>query len=679
MLKAFIFKSKLIKKCSILTHIFCIFSFFCAFSILGQSSELKKIYLESLYESNGVTPDIKNRVRNQISLNLYKHFKKTHSFIDDVIINGYLNQLKKQQQIGCDTEKCYKMIEDSLSPDQKLSGSLQFSNGRYILTLRLIDLSSQKGLVDVKEVSYTSNQMEYFVEEITRSLLEPNYKINIANAPPEFKEEKIDFGSIRIKSIDGIDINIYEFRSNDTRGDLIIASLKPKLEEGDRAFKEKKYQQASDIYQSIIEGIQESLTLETRRLIKVYEEGIISRRNQSFYNVFQSEITKIDSEFSSRSKDTPELLKSYFKKYETILNSLNRLSPDKQKEISTALNKRIETILLKIFEIQEKKADKMYDNFFFTEAYREYKDILSSLQNKEGDGYTSYRAKIEKKIKATETTGKSFVAGRVKSYCDLAEREYLEYSLKKKEFSILSRFQTENKIEEYLESAENILKKSDFAVPEVIDSYNRLVSLINENKDRESRIGRFFHKDDAFSTDSMNQIRIDKSLYFPGNGHIYVEPGEFKSKFLYYGGWASFWYVLYSGNKTYMSFNEYSTFERTPSSYYIYLNSTGGNLLAFNDTLKINQLYSDYQRTAGEFNNSLGIFSIFYMVSLLDALTYSDEKNIIGKNTPNSIKLLELGEDERIQIKANAGFLPGHFSPRPISELQYSLEYVNKF
>ncbi len=168
MLKAFIFKSKLIKKCSILTHIFCIFSFFCAFSILGQSSGLKKIYLESLYESNGVTPDIKNRVRNQISLNLYKHFKKTHSFIDDVIINGYLNQLKKQQQIGCDTEKCYKMIEDSLSPDQKLSGSLQFSNGRYILTLRLIDLSSQKGLVDVKEVSYTSNQMEYFVEEITR-------------------------------------------------------------------------------------------------------------------------------------------------------------------------------------------------------------------------------------------------------------------------------------------------------------------------------------------------------------------------------------------------------------------------------------------------------------------------------------------------------------------------------
>ena len=377
MLKLNKYKTQKTHSCNIFKIIFSIILFFNAFSITGQSSGLKKIYLEALYESNGVTPDIKNRVRNQISLNLYKHFKKTHSFIDDVIINGYLNQLKKQQQIGCDTEKCYKMIEDSLSPDQKLSGSLQFSNGKYILTLRLIDLSSGKGLVDVKEVTYTQNQMEYFVEEITRSLLEPNYKINTANAPPEFKEEKIDFGSIRIKSIDGIDINIYEFRSNDTRGDLIIASLKSKLEEGDRAFKEKKYQLASDLYQSIIEGIQESLTLETRRLIKVYEEGILSRRNQSFYNVFQSEITKIDSEFSTRSKDTPELLKEYTKKYEKIVNSLNRLSPDKQKEISSALNKRIETLVLKIFEIQEKKADKQYDNFFFTEAYREYKDIFS--------------------------------------------------------------------------------------------------------------------------------------------------------------------------------------------------------------------------------------------------------------------------------------------------------------
>ena len=673
------FKTQIAHNCNIFKIIFSFILFFCTFSIKGQSQTLKKIYLEALYESNGVTPDIKNRVRNQISLNLYKHFKKTHSFIDDVIINGYLNQLKKQQQIGCDTEKCYKMIEDSLSPDQKLSGSLQFSNGKYTLTLRLIDLSSQKGLVDVKEVTYTQNQMEYFVEEITRALLEPNYKINTANAPPEFKEEKIDFGSIRIKSIDGIDINIYEFRSNDTRGDLIIASLKPKLEEGDKAFKDKKYLLASTTYQSIIEGIQESLTLETRRLIKVYEEGIISRRNQSFYNVFQNEITKIDSEFSTRSKDTPEVLKEYTKKYEKILNSLNRLSPDKQKEISAALNKRIETLVIKLLEIQEKKADKQYDNFFFTEAFREYKDIFSSLQSRDGEGYNSYRIKIEKKVRATETTGKSFVAGRVKSYCDLAEREYLEYSLKKKEFSIFARFQAENKIEEYLENAENILKKSDFATQEVIDSYNRLVSLINENKDRESRVGRFFHKDDAFSTDSMNQIRMDKSLYFPGNGHIYVEPGELKSKFLYYGGWASFWYVLYAGNKTYITYNQYSSFERTPTFYYLYLNSTGGNLIALNDTFKINQLHSDYQRTAIEFNNSLGIFSVFYMVSLIDAFTYSDEKNIIGKNDLNSIKLIDFGNDEKLEIKANASLYPGNFLARPTPEVQYILEYSNRF
>jgi hypothetical protein len=67
------------------------------------------------------------------------------------------------------------------------------------------------------------------------------------------------------------------------------------------------------------------------------------------------------------------------------------------------------------------------------------------------------------------------------------------------------------------------------------------------------------------------------------------------------------------------------------------------------------------------------------MVSLLDAFTYSDEKNIIGKNDPNSIKLLDFGNDEKLQIKANASLYPGNFLARPTPEFQYILEYSNRF
>ncbi len=657
--------------------LFLVFPFF---GLLPQSPTppMKKIYLESLYESNGVTIDQKNRVRNQISLNLYKHFKNSHTFIDDVIINGYLNQLKKQQQIGCDTEKCYKMIEDSLNPDQKISGSLAFLNGRYTLTLRLIDLANNKGLLDVKEVSYGPRQMEYFVEELTKTLLDPTYKPKFQEAPPEFVEEKIDFGSIRIQSLDGIDIKIFEFRTNDTKSDFILSSLKPRLEEGDSLFKEKKFKQSGEIYQSIIEVIQSSLTLETRKLISVYEEGIVSRRNQSFYNILQSEITAIDTSFSSSSKDTPKLLKDTILKYESILTRINRLSPDKQKEIRAALNKRIEALDLKYYDIQEKKADKMYDNFSFTEAHREYRDIFSALKNKEGEGYMSYKTKIDKKIQATQSTGKSFVTNRVKAYCDLAEREYLVYSLEKNQFSFFNKIQAENKIEEYLEEAESILKKSDFASRETIDSYNRLVSLINEKRDRESRLGRFFHRDDAFSIESFNQIRREKSYFFPGRGHMYVDPGEYKSKFLYYGGWAAFWYTLYAGNKTYINFNRYSSFERTSSVYYTELNATTINLIYLNESLHQNHLQNRYKLSAQELNTSLGVFSLFYFVSLFDALTYSDTMGKMGSKDPNSIPLIKL-DSGIIQVRAGAQLPPTQLFPRSNPEFQYSLEYINNF
>ena len=659
--------------------LFLVAIFYTPLSSQSKSNTLKKIYLESMYESGGVTLDQKNRVRNQISLNLYKHFKNTHTFIDDVIINGYLNQLKKQQQVGCDTDKCYKMIEDSLNPDQKISGSISYLNGKYTLTLRLIDLANSKGLLDVKEVSYGQNQMEYFVEEITKSLLDSTYKPNYKDAPPEFKEEKIDFGSIRIKSIDGIDINIFEFKSNDTKIYLILFSLKPKLEEGDKLFKEKKYKQAGEIYQSIIEVIQNSLTLDTRKSIVQYEDGIVSRRNQSFYNILQSEITSIDSEFSKSSKDTPKLLKETITKYESILNRLNRLSPDKQKEITVALNKRIEALEIKYYEIQEKKADKLYDSFSFTEAQKEYKDIYSTLQYKDGDGYRSYKIKIDKKIQATQSTGRSFVTSRVKSHCDLAEREYLLYSLEKKEFSFFKKVQAEYKIEEYLEEAESILKKTDFATQETIDSYNRLVSLINEKRDRESRLGRFFHKDDAFSVESFNQIRRDKSYFFPGWGHIYVEPGEYKSKFLYYGGWGAFWYTLYAGNKAYMNYADYSGFERTSSTYFTSLDGNSIRLIYLNDTLRQNHLEDRYKLNAQEFNTSIGIFSLFYFVSLFDALTYSETNNSLGMKDPNSIPLLKL-DSGSLQLRAGANLAPTQFSPRiPTPELQYNLEYTNKF
>lgn len=638
-------------------------------SLVGQG--IKKIYLESIYDSGGISAEEKNRVRNQISINVYKHFKKTHTLIDDVIINGYLNQLKKQQQLGCDTAKCYKMIEDSLNPDEKISGSIVFSNGKYTLTLRLIDLSGGKGMVDVKEITYSKFQMEYCIEEMTRALLDTKYRINLKDMPPEFKEEVSDFGNIRIQSIEGLDIKLYEFKANETKVDLILKSLRKKLEEGDRLFSSKKYNESGEVYQSILESIRSSLTLDTRKSIIAYEDGITARRNFSYFNSIRDEITALDDEFSKMKSNSPETIKSFLKKYELIYNKQNRLSPDKQKEILSSLGKRIESLNVKLFQFQEDRGDDHYEKFYFTEAYREYKDILLSLQNKEGDLYTPFKARIQKKISTTESTGKSFVQSRVKSYNDLAEKEFLDYNLKKNEMNFIERIQSEEKIEKYLEESERILKKSDFSSPESIESYNRLVSLINENRSKTNRIGRFYHKDDAFSSESLNQLQLEKSFFFPGYGQITFEPGEYKSKFMYYGGWASFWYVLYAGNKTTINYSRFTGFERTSTFYFSRLDTNTVNFIILQDTLRKDSLESDYKSSATEFNLALGIFASFYLVSLLDAYLSTGNPSTIGRAMPKSPEL-PLGYGN---LRLNATSNQSQFAP----EFRYGLEYSIRF
>jgi hypothetical protein len=103
-------------------------------------------------ETKRVKQDVIIKIRNQVSLSNLRYFKDKYSFTDDSVANGLLNKLKKQQKLGCDTDKCYQMIEDFLIPDEKISGVVQSEAGKYELILKLLDVSKTGGLLEQKSV-----------------------------------------------------------------------------------------------------------------------------------------------------------------------------------------------------------------------------------------------------------------------------------------------------------------------------------------------------------------------------------------------------------------------------------------------------------------------------------------------------------------------------------------------
>jgi hypothetical protein len=163
-----------------------IFIFLLSLNIFAED-KIKKIYLESL-ENVNVKNEIILKVRNHISLNVVNNFKNKYVFIDDSVINGLLLQLKKQQKLGCDYDKCYQMIEDNLNPDEKIVGSIRISHNQYILTLKKIEVKQNGGGITAQqEIAFYQEELEDSVEKIITNLLGNNFKFDFFDNYFKFK------------------------------------------------------------------------------------------------------------------------------------------------------------------------------------------------------------------------------------------------------------------------------------------------------------------------------------------------------------------------------------------------------------------------------------------------------------------------------------------------------------
>ena len=156
------------------------------------------------------------------------------------LLKTFRERLKLQQLTGCSTEKCEKQLNDALNADYKIEGTISNEGGKYSLTLKLFKLDDgTPSISNQVKREFNSSQVDYYVNELTRAVMDSGYSINDKNALQDIDPGKINLSNITLKEVTGSDLSVLNFKSDDTTVDDLIKFSKETLQEGDEYFKRK--------------------------------------------------------------------------------------------------------------------------------------------------------------------------------------------------------------------------------------------------------------------------------------------------------------------------------------------------------------------------------------------------------------------------------------------------------
>ena len=619
------------------TKLTLFFLIFCSIPLFSESKQIyKKIYFENLSSVGAVRTVISTRVRNHLSLSILRHFKSKYTFIDDSVVQGQLSFLKKQKNLSCENDKCYKLIEDNLSPNEKITGNLQTNGTKYILTLRLLDVTNGGGELKQKEVSFTNNQLEYFVGEITRALLDSDYTMNMEGVPLDSGQVAIDLGNIEVNEIQGVDIKTVKFKGNDFKTNEVINSLKKELVQGDTFFNKKKYESALKSYENLLKNLQSSLSQNSRDSIKKYINGIEKRIYNSKKNILIEKVKSLDEKFKSNNSINEKSLEEFYKKYEAIKSYL--VSFDYQdSELSTIINDIIRRIEISILQLQEIEADDLYEKYNFTNSLESYEKILNRnkfTKRLEVQDKAIVQSKIEKKINIVKETGTSYYASQVRSYCNIAEKEYVKLNIRRKKNKNIELNKTV--VIDNIKKAEIIIRSNTLIDKETIEYYNSVVLELNKNGENFGVVLTYsdIKKKDNLADDAKEEFKLSKSLLinsiYPGS--LYDDYGHTKTGYFIKFGFFASLAVYGSQIAQYQSLTSaYSQKDSLLLDYFIFNNtdSTLGLLYYNSKTSELESIASQGAQTAQLGNIFLASAVSFYVFSWTPALFGSPQPSSV--------------------------------------------------
>jgi len=170
---------------------------FLGATLLFTSSLFPQNTLPSLYVGE-ITPRDKesqifsSKIRNQVVISILSAQKGKYNILDDELVKQLSIKVAKLQKQGCDDTECRRALDLAIDWDEKIVGEIQKEGDKYSLVLKIYTMNKDSYQPNIKSSIYKnfySFQLDFYVREMSRSLLDSGYSPDYSLAPKREGEE----------------------------------------------------------------------------------------------------------------------------------------------------------------------------------------------------------------------------------------------------------------------------------------------------------------------------------------------------------------------------------------------------------------------------------------------------------------------------------------------------------
>jgi hypothetical protein len=418
----------------------------------------EKIYIFHFKVIGSKDKELESRVRNGMVLSILKNYPGKYKIMDDDSIQDLSKKLQKMQMAGCSEEICIQELSQAIDAKELISGNITADGNKLKFDFKKTqkdDLDFSQTLKSQVNEEFETSQLDYFLNESSKKLIEGSYTINRKNAPTALSNLE-DLAGITNKEKP---ISELYAESVPLKNKILWEALKEPLEDALELRKNGKTKESADLFLSIFKSVEKGLSAEARE-ISPLKETILSRAKGSFLLYYTSRLKEIDLSLLKGDISENIALSNYEALYKEILQYREDFIPG---ELTYP-------ILVRIARTYEGIGDRFYRSTQFSPAKENFQkafSYLEKLNSQERQKANLLYTTVLSKKNETDTVGKRFVENKIKSLCDTSKAQYsYSYSIRRtrKEDADAALILSKSLLEE----AESILQREkDYVSPDL--------------------------------------------------------------------------------------------------------------------------------------------------------------------------------------------------------------------
>jgi hypothetical protein len=161
---------------------------------LYSQSPIPSLYVGEITPRDLESASLSPKIRSQIVISILKIQKGKYNVLDDELIRQLSDKVAKMQKQGCDDTECRRALDLAINWDEKIIGEIGREGDKFTLLLKIYKMDKENFQPSVKSSLYESfhpYQLDFYVKEMSRALMDLNYSPDYSRAPKK-EGEKIE-------------------------------------------------------------------------------------------------------------------------------------------------------------------------------------------------------------------------------------------------------------------------------------------------------------------------------------------------------------------------------------------------------------------------------------------------------------------------------------------------------